>query len=232
MSLLTLVQDACVRLGITKPASAYGSADPQIVQLVGLAQQEGKELNRRHAWQRTTKEQTFTATATEAQASALPSDFDRYIDETMFNRTRKRHVYGPLTPQEWQFQKSVLTSTIVENWRQRGNSVMITPTATASDTYAFEYVSTNWCQSSGAVEQSSWAADTDTGLLSEDLMKLGVIWRFKSAKGFSYDEEFRNYELQVAQAIVRDGGKKTLNISRSKTNQPRGIFIQDGSWSV
>lgn len=231
MSLLTLIQNSCDRLGLTRPASAYGSSDPQIMQLVGLAQQEGLELNRRHTWQVMTKEQTFTAAATEAQATAIPSDFDRYVDETMFNRTRKRHVYGPLNPQEWQFQKSVLTSTIVENWRQRGGSVMIAPTATAGDTYAFEYISTKWCQSSGAVAQTSWLSDTDTGILSEDLMKLGVIWRFKSAKGFSYAEEFRTYELQVAEAAARDGGKRTLNAGHSR-RASRGIFVQDGNWPL
>jgi hypothetical protein len=96
---------------------ATGSADKALgcvhvhrsadLQLLGLAQQEGKELARRHTWQRSSRKQTFTATATETQSTAIPSDFDRFIDETMFNRTRKRHVYGPLNPQEWQFQKSV-----------------------------------------------------------------------------------------------------------------------------
>jgi hypothetical protein len=202
------------------------------MQLVSLAKQEGKELARRHAWQKITKEKTFTATATETQATAIPSDFDRYVDETMFNRTRKRHVYGPLTPQEWQFQKSVITSMIVENWRQRGDSVMITPTATAGDTYAYEYISLNWCASSGGTEQSTWASDTDVGLLSEDLIRLGVIWRFRMAKGFSYDEQFRSYEIQLAQAIARDGGKRTLNIGSGGRKSPRGIFVQDGNWSL
>jgi hypothetical protein len=232
MTLLSVVKDACDRLGITRPSVAYTSSDQQILQLLGLAQQEGKELAKRHAWQKLTKEKTFTATATETQSTAIPDDFDRYIDETMFNRTRKRHVYGPLTPQEWQFQKSVLTSTIVENWRQRGDSVMITPTATAGDTYAYEYVSINWCQNeTGDTLRSAWAADTDTGLLSEELMTDGIVWRFARAKGFDYAEAFRTYEVQVAQAIVRDGGKRTLNTSRAKTSA-RGVFIQDGNWQL
>lgn len=231
MSFLTMIQNAASRMGLSMPASAYGSSDPQVVQLVALAQQEGKELARRHTWQKITKEKTFSATAAETQTGAIPSDFDRFIDETMFNRTRKHHVYGPLTPQEWQFQKSVLSSTIIENWRQRGDDILIMPTPTASDTYAYEYVSTQWCESSGGTDQSSWASDTDVGILSEELMTDGIIWRFLRAKGMSYDEQFRTYELQVAQAITRDGGKKTLNAG-GRRKPARGIFVQDGSWPL
>lgn len=231
MTFLAVIQNSCDRLGLTRPSVAYTSSDPQIRQLLGLAQQEGKELAKRHAWQKLTKEKTFTATATEEQSSAVPSDFDRFIDETMFNRSRKRPVFGPITPQEWQFTKSVVSTTIVEHWRQRGDSIMLTPTPTAGDTYAYEYVAVNWCQSEAGTAQSAWAADTDTGILPEELMTDGVVWRFLRAKGFDYAEAMRTYELQVAQAVARDGGKKNLNAGRNRHLKP-GIFVPDGNWSV
>lgn len=201
--------------------------------MVGLAQQEGIELAKRHTWQVLTKEQTFTSVAAETQSSAMPSDFDRYIDETFYNRTARRRVFGPLNPQEWQFNKSVVAATVIENWRQRGDDVLIAPTPAAGQTYAFEYVSTKWCQSSGGTEQTSWLADTDTGLLSEHIMTLGVIWRFLSAKGFDYAETLRSYEIAVTEAASRDGGKRTLNSGDGYRNFYKpSIYVSDGSWSV
>ena len=44
MSLLTIVTQACDRIGLTRPTSAFLSSDQQVLQLVGLAQQEGKDL--------------------------------------------------------------------------------------------------------------------------------------------------------------------------------------------
>lgn len=233
MSLLTICQNAADRIGITRPSSVVNSTDQQSLRLLGYAQQEGKDLARKYDWQVLTKEQTFTATATETQSSALPSDFDRFIAETFFNRTRKRPVYGPLNANEWQFAKSVVATVIIESFRQRGDSILMTPTPTAGDTYAFEYVAKNWCQSSAGAAQSAWASDTDTGILNEELMTLGVVWRFKKGQGFDYDEDFRSYEMQCAQIYSRDGGRRVLNSSGMRSNfRPRAPFVQDGSWNL
>ena len=231
MSLLTIVNAATKRLGLGSLSAVVSSTNEIAIQMLALAQQEGIELAKRHTWQRITKEKTFTSTAAAVQASSIPSDFDRFIDGSFFNRTAKRHVEGPLTPQQWQFAQSVVATTIVEAFRQRGNDILITPTpADTSTTYAYEYVSTQWCESSGGTDQSAWAADSDTGLLSEELMTLGLIWRFMRAKGYDYAESYRSYELALLQAMSRDGGKPTLRAGNS--HMKRGIYVPDGNWDL
>lgn len=232
MSLLTLVRDASARLGLTRPTTAYASADQNTIQLVALAQEEGKALSRRFNWQVLTKEKTFTSVAAETQTGAVPDDFDRFVNDTFFNRSEKRKVDGPLTPQQWQFHKSVVATTIIDAYRQRGDDILITPIPAAGQTMAYEYVSKNWCESSGGTEQAAWAADTDTGILSEELMTLGVMWRWKKAKGLEYAEDFRTYEMEVANAMTKDGGKPKLNIGTLNTAMARYPYIPDGSWSV
>jgi hypothetical protein len=83
------------------------------------------------------------------------------------------------------------------------------------------------------VAQSAWASDTDTGIINEELMTLGLCWRFKAGQGFDYAEEFRSYEMAVAQDIARDGGKRTLNAGYYiGTRRRRAPFVQDGSWNL
>lgn len=232
MSLLTIVQAAADRIGVTRPASAYNSTDQQVIQLVALAQQEGKELARRHDWQILTKEKTFTGTAAAAQTGAVASDFDRMVNESFFNRTQKRPVYGPITAAEWQFTQSVLATTLVESFRFRGNSILITPTPNGTDSYAYEYLSNQWCESSGGTDQTAWASDTDTGILDEGIMSLGIVWRFLRSKGFDYDEPFRTYETRLAELINRDGAKRTIQMGRRLARYPRGPLTPEGSWSL
>lgn len=234
MSLLTIVNNASQRMGLGTITAVVASSDDIALQLLALAQQEGVELAKRHSWQRLTKEKTFTSTASAVQANSIPSDFDRFINGTFYNRTARRHVDGPLNAQEWQFAQAVTATTIIEAFRQRGNDILITPAPTGtSTTYAYEYVSNQWCESSGGTDQSAWAADTDTGLLSEELMTLGIIWRYLKAKSYDYSEPFRTYEMAVSQDIARDGGKPTLRAGKTVNPfAPRGVVIPEGSWSV
>ena len=235
MSLLTCIQDASDRLGIVRPSSVIGSSDQQVRQLLSLAQQEGKELAKRHNWQSITKEKTITATATETQTGAIPSDFDRFLNGTFFNRTAKRYVEGPLSPEEWARYKASTTTVLFDAFRVRGDAILMAPTPTASDSYVYEYVSTWWVATAAASTtpaQASWLADTDVGILSEELMTLGVVWRFLKAKGLDYAEPFRSYEAQVMLAMTRDGGKRSVYMGKGRLSGPRSPTWPDGSWSL
>jgi len=235
MSLLTMIHGSCDPLGIARPSSVVGSSDQQIRQLLGLANQEGKELAKRHNWQRITKEKTITATATEEQSSAIPSDFDRILNGTFYNRTQNRRVEGPMDAAEWQQYKASIASVLFDAYRIRGNSMLLAPTPTADDSYAYEYVSLWWCTTAAGTTPTlaAWAADTDVGILPEDLMGLGVVWRFLKAKGLDYSEPFRTYEAQLMLAVGRDGGKRSVYMGRSmdyrRRREPRW---PDGSWDV
>ena len=237
MSLLTLIQGVCNTpgIGINAPSVVVGSTDRGVKELYELAQQEGKELATRAAWQRLTKEQTFTSTATEAQANALATDADWIVPDTFYNRTQKRQVVGPLASKEWAAQKAITATVLFDSFRLRGNSILMLPTPAAGDTYAYEYVSLYWVDTDadGDGEAASWASDTDTALLDERLMKLGVVWRWKKAKGLDYAEDFRTYEILVTQAIGRDGARTKLDFSsEAGTDTPRSPAVPEGNWSL
>ena len=236
MTLLSTIQDACDRLGIVRPTTVVGSSDQQIRQLLGLAQQEGKELAKRFAWQRLTKEKTFTATATETQTDALPTDYSHMVNDTFFNRTSHRYVMGPLDAVEYQRYKASTTTIVFDAFRIRGNDMLLAPTPNAGDEYAYEYISTYWVATTVApttLAQASWLADTDVGILSEELMTLGVVWRFLRAKGLDYGEAFRTYEAQLMLAQTRDTPHRTVNLSRAfDYRRARRPTFPDGSWNV
>ena len=77
----------------------------------------------------------------------------------------------------------------------------------------FEYVSNAWCESSLGVAQSEWLADTDLGILDEDLLTLGTRWRVWKRLGFSYQEELSEYETEVSKALAADGAAAILDLT-------------------
>ena len=235
MTLLSVTNEAQDSLSLPRSTVVESSTDTNVRTLLAAAQQEGRQLARRSPWEAIVTEKTFTSIAQASQTNSIPSDFDSFINESMFNRSQTRGVAGPLDIKEWQSQQAISTSLLTDAFRIQGGVILLTPTPDAGDTYAYEYVSKNWCQSASSTAQSSWAADLDTGILSEDLMLLGIIWRFRKARGFDYAEEFNEYEQQVTQAIMRDGGKRTLSYgddSSLSSLHNNGPLITEGSWNL
>lgn len=164
---------------------------------------------------------------------ALPSDFHRPIDDTLWDRSRFWSLRGPMSPQQWQLYKSSVIgrASIQRRFRFRfvGGitvfSVDPVPTDNGSP-LVFEYVSNAWCQSSTGVPQTLWQADTDTTILDDDLMMLGVRWRVKRGLGFAYNEELDEYERELRKAMSLDGGAAILNMT------PSNHLTLIGPWNI
>ncbi len=234
MSLLTMVQDACDKLGIPRLSAVIGSASPDARQMLVLANQESEELSRRTAWQILTKETTFAALAQESQTGALLANVRFIINGTFYNRTRQRVVLGPIPPEEWQRQKATTTQVYFDQYRIRGNAIQLMPTPTAGDIYAYEFVTKAWATNSTATVDrvDGFVADTDLTLLNEFATKLGIVWRWKMAKGLDYAEDYRTYEITVTNLIARDGSKRTLSMAGDRTFPSPTVIVQEGSWPL
>ena len=236
LTLLQIVTNHCQRTNITVPATVIGSTDSQILQIRALLEEEGTDLSARGGWQGLVNEASLTTTATESQGlmSTIASNGFRYIlNNTIWSRTRRLPVCGPLNPREWQMLKAMFVNGPYYRYRIRGDTLYVNPTPPVESWY-FEYVSYNWIQATGAgAYKRFFTVDTDEVLLPDTLLLQGLRWRWKMEKGLDYGEDFRTYEMQVKDAIGRDGGKRVLHQSGGEMNGPRpGIFVAPGSWNV
>lgn len=236
MSLLTMLQSVAVRIGLNRPTAIVSSAEDEVIQLLEISNEEGKELSARYPWQNIKQESTFTTVATESQGTLdtiCGSDFNFILNETFWNRSQRRPIFGPVSDQKWQQLKA---QAIVGPWIQhriRGNEILFIPVPAAGETCAFEWISKNWCSSSdGSTTSSQWTADTDIGKIDERVMSLGVIWRWKQIKGFEYAEDFAKYERAVMDYMARDGGKPRLNLGDSQYDVFPGVIVPSGNWAV
>ena len=230
MSLLGLIGEVTGRLSLPTPSVVAGSSDRQVVQLMALANEEGSSLARRHPWQALVEEQSFVTVAAPAQAAALAADFDRFVPNSVFNRSTRRAMTGPITPRQWQWTRA--QPAYASAWlafRERTGQFLVTPTPPAGETIAYEYLSRNWCRGSGGTPQPAYAADADVALIDEALISLGVRWRFLRAKGLDYAEEMASYERELEQAMARDGGSTALAIA-PRQGAPDRANIPDGSF--
>lgn len=203
-------------MSLTQPATVVNSTDTQVKQLYALANEEGEELARDFDWQALREQYLFTTVAADVQPTAVPVDWDHFIANSFFNRSTRRQVIGPITPQTYQAilaqpQLNMVYLAFIE----RSGQFLITPQPPAGQTIAYEYISKNWAKSSIGTPQPAFLADADTSFISERLIMLGVRWRFLSAKGLDYAEAMRTYELERQKLQARDGGNGMLSITGS-----------------
>jgi hypothetical protein len=233
MSLLTMIQQAIGEVGdFESLATIVGNNNPTAVQMLAIAQKEGRELSRRHEWQVLINEKTQALTAFQNNY-AFPSDFRYALNMVWFDRTERRAMTGPITPQQWQgLQAEDIGSATTKFWRIRGDEILIYPTPDATDTIAYEYVSTSFCKSSGGTLQAAWAADTDVGRLSEDTMTAGIVWRFLQSKGLPFQGAQAEYERTLKMDMGRDGASANLAFGgRTRTGRSYMATDVDVTWS-
>lgn len=223
MTLLTICQNVAKIAGVSSPSAVVGVQEETAQLLLACANRAGKYLAKRHGWLALVTEYTFSTVAATANYE-LPSDYDRLVSGTLWDRSNYESLRGPLSPQEWQLHKSSVLASTATTWKRfrirnvSGNTrFSIDPTPDAIETLVFEYVSRNWCESAGGTGQSEWAKDTDVGVLDEYLLELETTWRVLSRLGLSYEEEFMESKNEVNQAVARDGGAPTLYLTRRRS---------------
>jgi hypothetical protein len=233
MTLLTLCQDAANEIGIPSPSAVIGSVDTSVIQLLAAANREGKNLVSGYDWQVLIKEETHTTIAAESQGamSTIATDFDRFSNDTMWNRSTNRKFYGPLNNTEWQTLKGIVVNGVTNYFRIRGNLLLLNPVPTVGQTLVFEYIGKNWVDTTGdgAADAVAYAADSNTTVLDENLVTLGVIWRFLKQKGLPYDNQFQEYLMKLSERQAKDGAKQIIRLTRNYTtflpvNEPEGNY--------
>lgn len=193
MTLLSIAQDAADEIGITRPGTVITSTQPEVQQLLRLANKVGDKMMKSFAWQVLRSEQTYTALNQEEQTSILPTGFDRFIPETFWDRTNAQLVTGPISSVEWGGLKAG-GYTGSRKYILRGGSVSVIPAPAGGEDYAFEYVSNQWAESSVGAGQTSFAADTDVSRIDEELMTLGLIYEFLQRLGQPSGDAGREYQ--------------------------------------
>lgn len=226
-TLLSIVQDAATEIGIgtsSSITSVIGNSDDKVATLLAMSNREGRDLVRAHDWTVLQKVHTFSTVASTATYS-LPSDYSRLLNESEWNRGTYRPLIGPVNAQEWQTIKSGLFGQGVVDTRYRiirdssgtGRLMELDPTPDSVETIAYEYISNQWCASSGGTGQTEWAADTDIPLLPEDLNILGLIVRWKRAKGYDFASEADEYMQMLDAEIAQDRPSPDLSLTERRS---------------
>jgi hypothetical protein len=228
MSCLSVIQTACLRMGLNSPGAVVSSTDPQTKQMLALLNEEGQTLAEATNWQALTTEASFTTVATEIQGAltTIAPNCKFIVNDTIWNRTLRMPVFGPLAAQTWQQQKAMYLQGPWNQFRLVNGQIKFLPTPAAGQSCYFEYVTKNWTD--GATD--TFTTDTQSALLDESVMVMGLIWRFRAAKGLDYSADLEKYSRRVSDLIGRETPKAILDMGDSFNDIPPVVILPAGSW--
>lgn len=150
---------------------------------------------------------------------AMPSDYDRQIDRTHWDKTQHWEMLGPLSAQTWERLTSGYIATGPRVcYRIFGDYFQIWPALGVAHLLGFEYVSKAWAATTAGVAKNSFTIDTDTCIFPDRLMVLGLKKKYFEVKGFDAGAFTRDYESQLNIAQAADGGLPMLAMNPQQSN--------------
>lgn len=212
--------------------------------MMAILQESLDNLVDRGQWQELNREYTWLTTAAEDQGSILtglgspvvaPIGFDYLLPQTLWDRTNKLALVGPLDAADWQAMKAWVINGPRYQFRLRAQKFLINPAPTAGWTWAFEYQSKYSISNSTATTfYDRFAADNDLILLPDKIVQLDLRWRWKKEKGLPYAQEFADLEDLLVNAMSRGKANKVLRLDTTESiGEPRPtVVVPAGNWNL
>ncbi|HLO79216.1 MAG TPA: hypothetical protein VK196_22385 [Magnetospirillum sp.] len=214
-TLLQIVQDICKETGQPRPSVVASATTETPLRMMRMVNRAGRQLAIEHDWQALTTVTTFTPTATQVQASHPPAGFLRFTSQTqLWDIGNKRPAVGPLSPQKWLRLVVDSQQSIDKYWTMIGGQINILPVPATTDSFVYAYQTKYWAQNAALAGVEAFSADDDTPLISDELLILEGIWRWKQALGLDYAEDMATAARYKEMAIAADRGPRILTLDR------------------
>ena len=209
-SILQVIQDASLKLGISKPGAVFGATDRTALELQSVANEAAQRILDEHDWRLLQTRQDFTGDGT-TSAYDLPFDYKRMLKD---GRLWSSRTFGPLLAvqgeDDW-LRLSVRKYTIViGSWIILGGQMLFNPAIYAAEVVSWYYVSNLIAIAADTTLQSEFINDSDVFRLNSRILQLGIIWEWRQRKGLPYQEDLQTYELALAKAINEDKGARII----------------------
>lgn len=237
-TVLNVVSDAAVEIGLGSVSAVFASTDPNVVQLRTILKRLGRRLTLKRQWKQLVLEHTFTTDV--STTYDLPADYGTMIDQTGWGRTSQQPM-APLSPQQWQYNEAHSSSNaLAVLFRPRDLTLELPTSHISGQEIAFEYVSRYWVALTGTTTPAKDAPTLDTDVLLFDSMLLvgALKLAFKKAKGFDVTSDTQDFLEEWGLVDSANAGPApVLSLNRGglseklldMTNAPSTGFAFDGT---
>lgn len=221
MNILAIVQSAVLSLDIERPSALFASTDRTWLEIADTANTAARQILDDNDWSRLMKVATVTANG--GGAYPLPADYSRMVKDANLWGDGIAYTPGQQVQDfnQWMAMQSYPIETWQPRWMVFGGNLNIMPGPPTGTMLTYGYISNEIV--TGA-DKTQFTADTDTFLLDDELLRLGIIWNWKKAKGYDFAAELAQYMERMEKQRFRDvGARQTVVGSRGLSRLGSGI---------
>lgn len=213
MTVGAAMASAAQRLVGYKPTTFFGSSDTFENELCDLVNEVAQDAAEFRDWQALVRVQDITGDGVTYQWS-LPSDYSRMMLDSeimdgpawLFGYTHLRDMNEFLFLQARGFQPTP------GGWIIFADKLNFTPAPSLAQTATFPYISKKWARTNLG-DKAAFDADTDSFLLPERLLTLGLVWKWRQNKKLDFTGDDVAYADALSFYGAKDGGSQVIRRS-------------------
>lgn len=214
MTVLAVARAASTSLGLSRPQAVFTDTSREMIEMRDALNAAGRAIAfDRYDWQRLKRFGTVTGDGT-SQALDLPEDYLRLPKTAEIFPVgnpygKLRHI---VDSNRWLELEQTGFGMADGMWTLLGGQMHIRPVLGSGAQVRFVYVTRNYAQGSSGAAKDAFTADTDTFVLPERLLTLGVIAQWKKNKGLDSADAIDEFEDALAAEIGADKGPSTIAV--------------------
>ncbi|NKW81933.1 hypothetical protein HGG72_19005 [Ochrobactrum pecoris] len=183
MTVKDALTSAASRIMGVRPTVFFSSTKPLEGDLTELVNAVAKDIIKSHDWRVLTKLCTLTGDGT-SEGYSLPTDYDRMQKgSSLRSATAPLYGYQPcVDPDEWLMLQMPYGVCSLGRWITFGGQIHIMPKPSLGQEIKFFYQGNQFATDENGVPKGSFEKDNDSFLLDEELLTLGLVWRYRQQK--------------------------------------------------
>lgn len=205
MTILAALQSAAIRLAGQRPQTFFGSTQNLEAELCDMVNEVAQDVAKYHDWQALTRVATIAGDGVLTEF-ALPADYDRMVLASQVRDTGSwlygYHAYRDLNA--FLIDQDLGFKGAPGGWIIYGDTMRFVPAPASSA--RFPYITKDIVRSESTATKAEFTADTDSFILPERLLTLGVVWRWRENKKLDATGDQEAFVKALDEYVAKDGG--------------------------
>lgn len=214
MSLLSAMQSAAIRLVGRRPTAFFSSTETFAIELCDMVNEVAADVVQYHDWQELTRVHQLTADGTTTEFD-LPDDYGRFLltSEVQDLASWAWGYHHYLDIDSFLFDEARGFNAAPGGWIIYGDKMRFSPAPPATSQTRFPYVSKNYARDESTAPKAAFDDDTDTFLLPERLLTLGLVWRWRENKKLDASGDQEAFIKALDEYAAKSSGPRVIRRS-------------------